>query len=490
MGKSSAMTGPPLADYRRKRRPGATPEPIPDDAGAAPAPSDRGPRFVIQEHHASSLHWDFRLERDGVLVSWALPKGLPVTRDDNHLAVHVEDHPLEYRTFSGTIPSGQYGGGTVSIWDQGTYTCEKWSDHEVMVVLHGHRTEGRFVLFPTRDKNWMIHRMDPTPDGYEPLPKELAPMLAVAGSLPTGKGPWAYEFKWDGIRALVWVDGGRARAASRTGRDITASFPELRDLGEALGSTRVVLDGEIVVLDPDGRPSFSRLQHRMHVTSSRNVARAASTDPASLVVFDLLHLDGRSLLGATYDERRSQLDQLGIGGPSWAVTPSFTTEAGADVLRTAHELGMEGVVAKRRDSTYHPGLRSADWVKVKDQRTQEVVIGGWTAGQGNRRSTFGALLLGLPSPGRRTLTFVGKVGTGFTDVARDQLLAELRPLMRATSPFDEDLPKALATGAHWVRPRVVGEVRFTEWTTDGRFRHPVWRGLRPDKKAGEVHRES
>jgi bifunctional non-homologous end joining protein LigD len=484
------MTRSQLEDYRKKRHRGATPEPIPDEATAAPRRRARGPRFVIQEHHASSLHWDFRLERDGVLVSWALPKGLPVTRDDNHLAVHVEDHPLEYRRFSGTIPAGQYGGGTVSIWDQGTYTCEKWSDHEVMVVLHGKRTQGKFVLFPTRGKNWMIHRMDPAPDGYDPLPDQLAPMLAVAGSLPTGRGRWAYEFKWDGVRALVWVDGGRARAVSRSGRDITGSYPELRGLGEALGSTRVLLDGEIVALGPDGRPSFSRLQHRMHVTSSRNVARAASTDPASLIVFDLLHLDGRSLLGDTYDERRRRLDGLGLGGPAWAVTPSFTDQSGADVLRTAIELGMEGVVAKRRDSTYRPGHRSPDWVKVKDQRTQEVVIGGWSAGQGNRRSTFGALLLGLPTAGGRKLTFVGKVGTGFTDTAREELLADLRPLARATSPFDEDVPKAFAVGAHWVRPRLVGEVRFTEWTVDGRLRHPVWRGLRPDKAAGEVGRES
>jgi bifunctional non-homologous end joining protein LigD len=378
----------------------------------------------------------------------------------------------------------------VSIWDEGTYTCEKWSDHEVMVVLHGKRTQGRFVLFPTRDPKWMIHRMDPTPDGYEPLPEKLAPMLAVAGTLPAGPDPWAYEFKWDGIRTVVWVDGGRTRAVSRSGRDVTASFPELRGLGAAMGSTRVVLDGEIVALDPDGRASFSRLQRRMHVTSSRNVARAAATDPASLVVFDLLHLDGRSLLGDTYDQRRHQLEQLRIGGPTWAVTPSFTLESGADVLRSALGLGMEGVVAKRRDSTYHPGRRSPDWIKVKDQRTQEVVIGGWTAGQGHRRSTFGALLVGLPSPGRRRLSLVGKVGTGFTDTGREELLAALRPLVRATSPFDEELPSAFTTGTHWVRPRLVGEVRFTEWTTDGRFRHPVWRGLRPDKTAGEVRRES
>ncbi len=182
-------------------------------------------RFVIQEHHASSLHWDFRLERDGVLVSWAVPKGLPMDKATNHLAVHVEDHPLEYGNFSGTIPQGEYGGGAVTIWDKGTYEEEKWSDREVMVVLHGKRAKGRYVLFATKGKNWMIHRMDEAPPGWEPLPELLPPMLAIAGALPTEAKGWAYEFKWDGVRAIAYVEGGRARFLSRNGNDLTGVLP-------------------------------------------------------------------------------------------------------------------------------------------------------------------------------------------------------------------------------------------------------------------------
>jgi bifunctional non-homologous end joining protein LigD len=205
-----------LAEYRGKRRAARTPEPVPA-AGSRRRTKKReaDPTFVIQEHHASSLHWDFRLERDGVLVSWALPKGLPPSPDVNHLAVHVEDHPLEYGSFEGTIPEGEYGGGTVTVWDHGTYRCEKWNDHEVMVVLDGARATGRYVLFPTKGKNWMIHRMDPVEGGYAPLPSGLSPMLATAKDLPPDDGAWALEFKWDGIRALIAVDGGRARARSR-----------------------------------------------------------------------------------------------------------------------------------------------------------------------------------------------------------------------------------------------------------------------------------
>ena len=480
-----------LSEYRGKRRPGRTPEPVPAAGpGRATGSTSSPPSFVIQEHHASSLHWDFRLERDGVLVSWALPKGLPPSPDVNHLAVHVEDHPLEYGTFAGTIPEGEYGGGTVTVWDHGTYRCEKWNDHEVMVVLDGSRARGRYVLFPTRGKNWMIHRMDPVDGGYVPLPAGLKPMLATARNLPPDDGSWAYEFKWDGIRALVAVDGGRARARSRTGADITDGFPELRQLGEAVGSNQALLDGEMVVLDDGGRPSFSRLQHRLQLTGGA-VARAARDHPVSIVLFDLLHLNGHPLLDAPYDQRRTLLEQLGVAGPSFAVTPSFTDEAGADVLRAAVQIGMEGVVAKRRASPYRPGRRSTDWIKVKDQRTQEVVVGGWTLGQGSRRSTFGALLLGVPSdPSSRTLTFVGKVGSGFTQADGEAILARLRKVERRTTPFDTALARpVVGDEPHWVRPTLVGEVQFTEWTPDGHLRHPVWRGLRTDKKAAEVTRE-
>jgi len=477
-----------LASYRRKRDPDRTPEPIPETS-APKAGKNKRPTFVVQEHHASSLHWDFRLERDGVLASWALPKGVPMFPDQNHLAVQVEDHPLEYGSFSGTIPAGEYGGGEVSIWDHGVYDCEKWLPKEIMVVLHGQRVEGRYVLFPTKGKNWMIHRMDPAPEGLAPLPAHLSPMLAVPDRLPPDDGQWAYEFKWDGMRVLVWVDGGRLRMVSRNDNDITRSFPDLRGFGESLASHQALLDGELVVLGPAGKPSFSQLQHRIHAGSAASVQRLASASPASLVIFDLLHLDGASLLDRTYDQRRSALEALGIGAPNWAVTPSFTDATGPEILRVAVDAGMEGVVAKRRFSLYRPGQRSHEWIKVKHQRMQEVVIGGYTKGQGNRRADFGALLLGLPSEGTAKLTFVGKVGTGFSEADRDNLLVRLRRIERATSPFDQPLPTALRKEATFVSPKMVGEVRFGEWTPDGHLRHPVWRGLRPDKSSAEVRRE-
>ncbi len=459
------------------------------DAVAATTKPGRKPTFVIQEHHASSLHWDFRLEHDGVLASWALPKGLPVSPDVNHLAVQVEDHPLEYGKFSGTIPKGEYGAGTVSIWDHGRYDCEKWRPREVMVVLHGQRAKGRYVLFPTQGKHWMIHRMDPAPDGFAPLPTRMQPMLATAGQLPPDDGDWAYEFKWDGMRALIWIDGGRPRAVSRNDKDITSSFPELRAFGEAMGSRQALLDAELVVLGADGKPSFAQLQHRMHASSPASVRKAAASHPVSVVIFDLLHRDGASLIDLDYDHRRSALEDLDIGAPGWAITPSFTSDEGSRVFRAAVELGMEGVVAKRRSSTYQPGRRSRDWIKVKNQHMQEVVIGGFTQGNGSRRHDFGALLLGVPSNGHRTLTFVGKVGTGFSDRSRAELATELQGMVRVTSPFDQRLPAAIERDATWVTPRLVGEVRYSEWTPDGNLRHPVWRGLRPDKAAKEVRRE-
>jgi bifunctional non-homologous end joining protein LigD len=425
-------------------------------------------------------------------VSWALPKGVPLAPEERRLAVRVEDHPLDYATFSGTIPSGEYGAGEVSIWDRGTYRCETWGDREIKVVLDGARVAGRYVLFATRGSHWMIHRMDRPPVGFEPMPDRLAPMLAeAADALPEEPGRWAYEFKWDGLRALVRVEGGRARAHSRNGNDITAGFPEVQALAAALGSTRALLDGELVVFDHDQRPSFSLLQHRTHVSAPRRVQRVASQFPASLVVFDLLHLDGRPMLQDTYDQRRRALEGLHLGGPSWAVTPAFTDVPGASVLQTALDHGLEGVVAKRRTSHYRPGARGGDWVKVKGEPVQEVVVGGWTSGQGNRRDTFGALVLGVPTADTEALTYVGKVGTGFTLDDRRALLAELGGLECATSPFDADLPATVRrSGVTWVRPALVGEVRFREWTADGQLRQPVWRGLRRDKVPRDVRRES
>jgi bifunctional non-homologous end joining protein LigD len=452
------VTGRDLTEYRRKRRAGATPEPIPT---APPGDAVDGHRFVVQEHHARALHWDFRLERDGVLVSWAVPKGIPQDTRRNHLAVQTEDHPLEYLDFQGTIAAGEYGGGTVSIWDRGTYQLEEWSDREVKVVLNGDRTQGRFVLIHTGGKNWIMHRMDaPAHPDWQP-PRRVAPMLATPGSLPPASQDrqWAFEVKWDGVRAICEIDGGRITLWSRNDRDITVSYPEVRGLGAQLGTTQAVLDGELAVLDED--------------------------QPSSLI-FDLLYLDGRWLLELPYSDRRQLLDGLELEGAHWR-TPPVLRGGGAAALRGSQRRGQEGIIAKRRSSRYLPGRRSPDWVKIKNIRTQEVVVGGWRPGQGRRDGTIGSLLLGLPSG--EGLRYIGNVGTGFTEDALADLMTRLRKLSRRTSPFADAVPKVIAREAHWVSPRLVGEVRFTEWTGDGRLRHPSWRGLRPDKQVSEIRLE-
>jgi bifunctional non-homologous end joining protein LigD len=484
----------PLERYRAKRDPDKTPEPIPPDDPPATkrrrSDKDKAGRrndelsFVIQEHHARSLHWDFRLERDGVLVSWAVPKGLPFARGVNHLAVHVEDHPLEYGSFAGTIPDHEYGAGTVTIWDQGTYESTEWTDESVKVNLHGSRVEGRYGLFHTDGDNWMIHRVDPAPSGWEPLPDLIRPMLATASSeLPESDEDWAFEFKWDGVRAVVYVDGGRIRALSRTDRDVTVSYPELRGLGEALGSLQAVLDGEIVALDSQGRPSFEALQPRMNSAEPSRVRRLAESVPVTYMIFDIMHLDGHSALGVPYSERRRLLEGLELAGPHWVVPPS-ETGGGALVLKAARDAGLEGVVAKRLDGPYRPGLRDPSWQKVKNLPTQSVVIGGWAAGQGHLQGDLGALLLGVPGAGG--LDYAGRVGTGFSAAERSALLDRLAGLVRESSPFSGALPRSEALGVTWVEPEVVGEVRFTEWTRTRRLRQPAWRGLRPDQRPEEV----
>ena len=477
-GRGRASGSEKLDTYRKKRNPAKTPEPM---GGSADA--DTGRRFVIQEHHARSLHWDLRLEHDGVMVSWALPKGLPETPARNHLAVHTEDHPLDYATFEGEIPQGEYGGGQMTIWDTGRYDVEKWSDTEVKFVLHGTRGTAGFVLFQTKDKDWMIHRHGASTRADE-MPESVKPMLAVAGRLPAGTDEWAFEIKWDGIRAILFVEGGRVRAHSRNDIDVTVSFPELADIGKFLGMTTCIIDGELVALGEDGRPSFSRLQQRMHVSNQRDAKRRSLADPVTFVAFDLLYVDGHSLLDAPYDERRQRLESLHLSGGTFVTTDAFRDVAGQEILDAAVQNGLEGVVAKRRSSPYRPGRRSPDWTKVKSFRTQEVVVGGWTEGRGERQHSLGALLLGIP--GDDGLRYVGKVGTGFSEQARTDLLRELTPLATSESAFGSALPSTEAKGAHFVRPQLVGEVAFGEWTAAGRLRHPTWRGLRPDKTPEEV----
>lgn len=473
-----------LGEYRRKRDPGRTPEPVPAE-GTLPVGNDD--TFVIQEHHARRLHWDVRLERGGVLVSWAVPKGLPLVPNDIRLAVHTEDHPMEYATFHGEIPKGEYGGGTMTIWDHGHYETLKWSEREVQVVLAGNRVRGRYTFFRsgTNNRDWMVRRSDaPQRPDWTPLPDQVEPMLAVPGDLPPSDqdDSWAYEFKWDGVRALARVEGGRLRLHARKGTDITWRYPELRALGGALGSTEIWLDGEIVAFD-EGRPSFALLQRRLNTDSERLVRKLAVEAPVTYLVFDVLHLDGRSCLDLPYTERRALLDALGLRGPHWLVPPTYPGE-GAAVMAAAAEQRLEGVIAKRLGSRYLPGRRSTDWVKITTFRTMEVVVGGWRPGDGRRSDTLGSLMVGVPTG--EGLRYVGQVGTGFTDETLRSLITTLRPMTRPTSPFANEVPRERARGATWVEPTLVGEVMFRNWTPDHRLRAPSWRGLRPDKDLDDL----
>src|SRR4051794_22764209 len=291
MKRESEAAGGGLDAYRAKRDFAQTPEPGPAEEARTDADA---PRFVVQEHHARRLHWDLRLEHDGTLASWAVPKGIPMDPATNHLAVRTEDHPLEYLEFHGEIPTGQYGAGTMTIWDRGTFEVEKWRDREVMGVFHGERMRGRYVLFRTRGDDWMLHRMDPPVDPHaQPLPARIEPMLAkLETRLPRDEDRWAFEIKWDGVRALAFVEGGRVRLQARSGSDITPRYPEVGGLGSELGARPVVLDGEVVAFDDNGRPDFGRLQTRMHVASDAAVRRRMKDVPATYVIFDVLHLDG------------------------------------------------------------------------------------------------------------------------------------------------------------------------------------------------------
>jgi len=473
-----------LRAYRDKRDPSRTPEPVPAQSVAeGPAPAgESGGAFVIQEHHARRLHWDFRLERDGVLVSWALPKGVPDDPAVNHLAVHTEDHPLEYGSFEGEIPRGEYGAGSVTIWDAGRYETLKWAPREVKVRLHGHRVTGEFALFQTRGNQWIIHR------DRLPLPAVIRPMLATSvPAPPPDEGNWALEMKWDGVRALAFVERGMVRLMSRTGRDITVTYPELAGLGQATAHRQLLLDGEIVVFGAGGWPEFEALQSRMHVSDAAQARMLAGQSPVTYLAFDLLQLDGRPLLEEEYSERRSLLESLGLTGPHWQTPPSFPGEDFPAVQAVSVEHGMEGVVAKRLDSRYTPGVRTGSWRKIKNLRRQEAVVAGYKAGKGNRTGQVGSLLIGVHDASG--LIYAGHVGTGFSDQTLRMLGERLEPLRRPDSPFDGPVPPEHARTAVWVEPRLVIEVAFDRWTRAGRMRAPVYKGLRDDKDPGEVVRE-
>lgn len=425
-----------------------------------------------------------------MLASWALPKGLPQTPRDNRFAAATEDHPLEYLDFEGEIPAGSYGAGTMKIWDRGTYECLKWEPRKIEVALHGKRQQGRYALFPIaageQPKEWMIHRIDPPADAQrEPMPENVKPMLATLGQLPDDDQRWAHEIKWDGVRAIAYSRPGEIALQSRNLKDISAQYPELHRIGRALGSHEAVLDGEIVAFDQRARPSFAALQRRMHVTAGSQIKRLASSVPVTYMIFDLLWLDGHSLMELPYSERRQRLAALQLSGERWQ-TPAHVVGQGAAMLRASAEQELEGIVAKRLDCPYQPGRRSPHWIKVKNTARQEVVVGGWMPGQGRRRESIGALLVGVHEPDG-ALRYAGRVGTGFTEAELARLQRLLAPLARKRSPFGagEKPPR----GAQFAEPVLVAEVEFREWTAAGSLRAPSYKGLREDKAAEEVVRE-
>ena len=405
-----------------------------------------------------------------------MPKGVPLHKGERHLAVHVEDHPLEYADFAGVIPAGQYGAGTVEIWDRGTYDLlEEKRDGGLTVRLHGERLEGVWTLVPASldgdPKNWLLLRKDADDGGAG---RRYQPMLATSSDrLPSGEG-WVFEPKWDGFRAIVTISGGQVTLTSRNGNDLTERFRDAaRAAGHAITTPDAVLDGEICVLDHEGRSRFSLLQE--------------SGGTVVLVLFDLLEVDSVAVVDEPLAERRKQLE--GIVGPSNEVFVSPQFDDGAALLAAARDQELEGVVAKKTDSPYKPGRRSTDWHKLKLRQTQEVVIAGYTRGQGRRTGGFGALVVGVHDAG--SLRWAGNVGTGFSDSEIERLLGLLVPLQRSDSPFAEvpKMPRVRRSDITWVEPKLVAEVEFAEWTHEGRLRSPTYLRLQEDKAALEVRRE-
>ncbi|MGP5319199.1 ATP-dependent DNA ligase [Arthrobacter rhombi] len=544
--QSQGWTGSPVPDrlgeYRSMRDASKTTEPVPEDRTEG---QGQEPSFVIQEHHASRLHWDFRLEHSGVLVSWAVPKGPPLVAGENRLAVMTEDHPLDYGSFEGTIPKGQYGAGQVKIWDAGTCELEKWrEDREVVAVLHG-RSQGGLGGIPRRyalinpgglggEKNWLIHLMkdqsgtgsdaqsgteetdsspseskaskygreksasrrrgSSSPAAEQQDPAGLpAPMLATRGTADSlnAENEWAYEMKWDGVRAIAGVAGGSVTLLSRHGNDMSPIYPELQELAGLIGDG-AVLDGEIVALDASGRPDFGRLQQRMKLSRKREIEAMAEKIPVHFMAFDALRLPpgpedhgNRQLMRSPYTKRRQALFDAVAEGEHVHLPPAHTGSL-QGAIDTSNELRLEGIVAKKTAGRYLPGKRSHGWIKIKHEAHQEVVVIGWRSGTGSRQNSIGSLLLAVNDDDG--LHYVGRVGTGFSRVELDDAAAHLGRIIRKTPPV-AGVPSADRRDATWVSAKFVGEVKYSEVTDDGRLRHPVWRGWRPDKEPADVHWE-
>jgi bifunctional non-homologous end joining protein LigD len=449
------------------------------------APLEEGRRFTIQQHHARRLHHDVRFERDGVLVSFAVPKRLPEEPGVRHLAVNTEDHPLDYLTFSGAIPAGEYGGGDVRLFDLGTYEPLEVADGKLTVRLHGSRYKGaEYHLFRTRDRDWLVILKGKVSLPQPAPPPTYEPMMAVLTSQPFDDDGWLFEVKWDGHRCLANL-GTSTRLTSRTTRDMTAQFPELIDMHKQLAARNAVVDGEIVALDRDGRPSFERMQDRFHRTPDE-LARNKGRVPVQFLAFDLLWLDGQPLLDLPLAERRARLAEVLVETRDIRLS-QVVEGAGRDFFEQVKALKLEGIVAKRAASPYRPGTRSPDWRKIKALCLQDCVIVGWTPGKGGRSATLGSLLLAVYDDGR--LRYAGNVGTGFTHAFLADLLTRLEELQVDEPRFEGFEGTLRPRGARFVRPELVCEVEYLKWTQDDKLRAASFKGLRPDKLPTDARRE-
>jgi bifunctional non-homologous end joining protein LigD len=548
----------PLAEYRRKRDFSRTAEPAGD---GATVPARKGTlRFVIQKHAASHLHFDLRLELDGVMKSWAVPKGPSLDPSVKRLAMEVEDHPIDYNTFEGTIPKGEYGGGTVMLWDRGTYRADTADDGDdeaairrgyrtgdLKFTLQGERLRGSWVLVRMRGRDtgsskpqWLLikHRDDDARDDIDivaetttsvatgrtmdeiaagkkrpakttkspaatrrappstrkasPSASRIAarfePMYASIGTaVPEGEG-WTFEPKYDGIRVLAFVTKDAVRLVTRNGNDKTKQFPEIAEALRTLGKKaerELVVDGEIIAVVNGEVARFQALQDRMHVKDSLAIEHFADTQPAAIVLFDIL-VDGPDiLLKEPWTTRRKHLERVLRRRTNDRVRLSESIPAdGGEMLERVRRDGWEGVIAKRTSSRYDPGVRSKAWLKLKVEHRQEFVIGGWTEPR-NTREHIGAILLGYFEGDR--FIYVGHTGGGFTRAGLKDMYRRLARLERKTPPFDT--PPRTNERAHWTRPEVVVEVKFSEWTADGKLRQPIFLGVRDDKPAQDVGRE-
>ena len=524
-----------LKEYSRKRSFDKTPEPAPQPE---PAPAPSGNFFCVQRHDATRLHYDFRLEVGGVLKSWAVPKGPSLEPLSKSLAVHVEDHPLDYGNFEGNIPKGEYGGGSVMLWDRGSYELLGDAPAQAQIDrgdfkfrLHGEKLSGEFALIKMRNRGkgneWLLIKKKDTAakPGWKvedyarsvltgrtqqeiaenlpakaalplsetrslakiegavesPMPRSVQPMLAALADHPPSGSDWLYEIKWDGVRALCFVENGELRIYSRNQKRCDQQYPELTVLPRFLKATSAILDGEIAVLDGNGRARFSLIQPRIGVGDPNSVAHLARSTPVTLFLFDLLYLDSYDLRGVPLKERKRLLAEIVTPTDRIRVSDHFAAK-GAEMFESARALGIEGILAKRRDSKYEP-RRSRDWVKVKIVTSGDFVIGGFTHGE---RDYFSSLVLGLYENGK--LVHVGQVGTGFNDKTLKDIFARIEPLITKKSPFGGPV-KALRD-VTWVKPELVAEIKYLEVTSDGLLRAPVFMNLRLDKDPQECVREN